>query len=148
MRKILILTILLGGCHKAAIYQTQMEHMYGRYEYRHEGELVDTRGTRDIKNSLVYYYTLWNQWPTHPTQLYNMINQQQTKTMDSLIVSLSEFKTVDINSTSDTVSVDYNFKSLPDEIKTFRITKSNDSIYNVIDGNNAGLIYLRKKHYR
>lgn len=68
--------------------------------------------------------------------------------MDSLIVSFSEFQWVGINSSSDTVTVDYGFKGQEDEKRTFKMTKSNDSTFNVTNGQNLGLIYLRKKYYR
>jgi hypothetical protein len=144
---ILILTLLLCGCHKANIFQTQMEHLYGRYEFNHQNSIPKTRGIRDLQNSLIYYYTLWNEWPNHPNQLYNLINQQQTKTMDSLIVSLSEFQSLGIQNLDDTVFIEYTFKISENEIEKFEMTRHNDSAYQVIYNRNTELIYLRKKEY-
>lgn len=146
--KIFILTLLLGGCHSTNVHQTQMEHLYGRYEFHHLGTITTTRGTRDLQNSLIYYHTLWNKWPDNQYGLYNMINQQQTKTMDSLIVSLSEFQSLGLRGLRDTVTVNYNFKGDDPKMKKFMMTKTNDSTYQVIDDKNIGLIHLQEKHYR
>jgi len=125
-----------------------MERSHGRFSYIHQEASNKTRGMTDLQNSLIFYEKTWNHWPSDTKNLYNLILQQQTRIKDSLIVSLSEFQTLGLQSDQDSVTVQYDFKDNTLGTGQFSMTKLSDSTYMVHDKLIRRLIVVRKRHYR